>query len=129
MAPLPTGPESSTSLFAGSNLGIWNNSAEIEQSLLLLDYLAEPNTQIEWYGLTNQLPTAKAALADPVITDDPMGKVYADQLAESSLLPLSPKWDQIAQELLKALNGIALNGDDKTATLAALNTTVADLQK
>ncbi len=129
VAPLPKGPSSTTSLFAGSNLGVWNNSAEVQQSLLLLDYLADPATQIEWYKLTNQLPTAKAALADPGITDDPMGTVYAAQLADSSLLPLSPKWDQIAQELLKALNGIALNGDDKASTLTALNTTVAELQK
>src|SRR5258708_18826954 len=51
-------------LFAGSNMGVWAKSKHVGASLRLLDYLAQTNAQLNWFKSTNELPTAKAALAD-----------------------------------------------------------------
>jgi multiple sugar transport system substrate-binding protein len=119
---------SGTSLFAGSNMGVWAKSKHVAASLRLLDYLAQPSAQLSWYKSANELPTAKTALTDSTLTSDPLVKVYTDQLQDAKLLPLVPKWDKISQTLLDSLNSIALKGADETSTLATLNKTVSSLQ-
>ena len=120
--------QAGTSLFAGSNMGVWAKSKHVEASLRLLDWLAQPTTQLSWYRAANELPTAKSALINSQLTSDPMVKVYTTQLQDAKLLPLVPKWDKISQALLDSLNSIVLKGADETSTLAKLNQTVSSLQ-
>ena len=124
---LPT-DVTNTSLFAGSNMGIWYKSKHVDASLRLLDWLAQPTAQLNWYRSANELPTAKSALASSTLTSDPTVKIYTDQLQNAKLLPLVAKWDKISQALLDSLNSIVLKGADETSTLAKLNQTVASLQ-
>lgn len=120
--------QTGTSLFAGSNMGVWAKSKHVGASLRLLDYLAQTNTQVNWFKATNELPTAKSALADSTLTSDPMVKIYTTQLQDAQLLPLVPKWDKISQAMLDSLNSIVLKGSDQASTLAKLNATVSALQ-
>jgi multiple sugar transport system substrate-binding protein len=123
--PLPAG-EQNTSLLAGSNLGVWKSSDNTEGALELLDYLSASETQLEWFSLSSELPTSKDALADPAIASDPLGAVYAEQLAGARLLPLVPNWDgETGKALLDALNAIVLTGADREATLQTLFDTTA----
>jgi multiple sugar transport system substrate-binding protein len=127
VAPLPRN-QAGTSLFAGSNMGVWAKSKHVAASLRLLDYLGQSTAQVSWFKAANELPTAKAALGDSAVTGDPMVKVYSDQLQDAKLLPLVPKWDKISSAMLDALNSIVLKGNDEAATLAKLNSTVSSLQ-
>ena len=127
VAPLPRN-QAGTSLFAGSNMGVWAKSKHVAASLRLLDYLGQSSAQVSWFKAANELPTAKAALGDSAVTGDPMVKVYSDQLQDAKLLPLVPKWDKISSAMLDALNSIVLKGNDEAATLAKLNSTVSSLQ-
>jgi multiple sugar transport system substrate-binding protein len=120
--------QAGTSLFAGSNMGVWSKSKHVTASLQLLDYLGQSNAQVNWFKAVNELPTAKSALSNSTLTGDPMVKIYTNQLQDAKLLPIVPKWDKISQALLDSLNSIVLKGSDETATLAALNSTVASLQ-
>ena len=118
-APLPAGSDSSTSLFAGSNLGIWANTEKKDSSLELLDFLAQPETQLEWYSVSGELPSVKAALSDASLNEDPNVKVYTTQLDSAKVLPLVSNWDgMVGTELLTALNGIVLQGADRDSTLS-----------
>ena len=113
--------KTNTSLFAGSNLGVWHNTKRPNGSLKLLDFLSMPSTQLRWYAIDGSLPTVKAALANPKFTSDPLVKVYSQQLKNAKLLPLISNYDGgLGTDILKALNSIALNGADKASTLAAL---------
>lgn len=127
-APLPT-DSTNTSLFAGSTLGVWRNSTKVTAALKLFDFLAQPSTQVAWYKLDGDLPSNKTALSDPSLTSDPNFQVYAKQLQNSQLLPLVPAWDTISNDLLTAVNKIALTGANETSTLDQLDQTVAGLQK
>lgn len=120
---------SGTALFAGSNMGVWKGSDNVDGSLALLDYLATPSTQVAWFEATSQLPTNLEAGADPAVTADPNVAVYAEQLKDARLLPLIPTWDKIGAEILSSLNKIALEGADKEATLSALFETVQGLSQ
>ena len=125
--PLP-GDVTNTSLFAGSTLGIWHKSANVTAALKLFDYLSQASTQVQWYKLDGDLPSVKAALANPSLTSDPAFDIYARQLQNAKLLPLVPAWDQISTDMLTAVNKIVLTGASPTATLAQLNQQVASLQ-
>lgn len=122
---IPAGSDD-TSLLAGSNLAVWGKTKNQDAALQLLDYLAQPDVQVQWYELDGQLPTAKKALEDPALTDDPLVAVYTAQLAKSKLLPLVPNWDgETGKALLDALNSIVLTGADRADALQTLFDTTA----
>lgn len=121
------GNAAGTSLFAGSNVGVWSNTEHPEAALELISYLSAPSTQLAWFEQTNELPAVTGALDELKAGGDPTVAVYADQLADSRLLPLNPEWDAIGAEILNTLNAIALTGEDKDAALAALYQTVEDM--
>ncbi|MGN6762230.1 MAG: extracellular solute-binding protein [Leifsonia sp.] len=107
-----------TSLFGGSNLGIFTTSKHQNGSLKLLDFLSKSSTQLNWYTINGELPTVKAALNDSTFTSDPLVKVYTKQLADAKVLPIIPNWDGgVGTNLLKALNSIALTHSDPKSTL------------
>lgn len=111
-----------TSLFAGSNLGVWFNTDQQDDSLKLLEFLSKPATQVEWFKLNGELPTVKAALTDPALAADPLVEVYAAQLLDAKVLPMVPNWDGgVGADLLRALNTIVLTGADRASTLEGLN--------
>jgi len=128
VAPLPA-DSSSTALLAGSTVGVWKNSAHVDADMKLLDYLAQPATQLKWYTLDGDLPMAKAALSDPSLASDPNVLVYVKALQTAKLLPLVPAWDKISTKMLEAVNKIVLKGADPTTTLNQLDQDTADLQK
>lgn len=127
VAPIPAGT-SSTALLAGSTLGVWKNSKNVAADMKLLSYLEQPSTQVKWYALDGDLPSATAALADPSLANDPDGQVYVKALQTAKLLPLVPAWDKIQTDMLNDLNKIVLSGADENATLSQLNADVAGLQ-
>ncbi|MGN6503325.1 MAG: extracellular solute-binding protein [Pseudolysinimonas sp.] len=127
-SPLPAGDGGSISLFAGSNLGVWFNSDQKNTALDLLEYVSTPKAQLEWYGMTGELPTVSDALSDAELNSDPNVKVYTDQLATAKVLPLVSNWDgAVGAELLNALNAIALTGADRDSTLDAFYQKVSGL--
>lgn len=115
-----------TALFAGSNMAVWKATKNADAALQLLDFLDTPATQVQWFELNGDLPTAKAALSDAKVTADPLVSVYAEQLADAKILPLVPNWDgETGKALLDALNSVALTGVDKDAAIATLITATA----
>ena len=116
---IPAGVDGgATSLFAGSNLGVWFNTDQKTASLDLLEYLSSAEAQLSWYSINGELPALSAALEDPSLTSDKLVAVYTEQLANSKSLPLVANWDGgTGADLLAALNAIALTGADKDSTL------------
>jgi multiple sugar transport system substrate-binding protein len=116
---IPAGvPGEATSLFAGSNFGVWFNTDQTTASLDLLEFISSVDAQLSWYAINGELPALSAALEDGSLTTDPLVAVYTEQLASSKSLPLVPNWDGgTGAELLAALNAIALTGADKESTL------------
>lgn len=117
--------ENRTSLFAGSNLGVWHNTEHADEALQLLEYLSTPSTQLAWFDTTNELPTAIGAVEDPSLAADPLTSIYMEQLQESRPLPLEPWWDPVNGELLNTLNEVILTDAELDDGLARLDDWVA----
>lgn len=116
--------ENRTSLFAGSNLGVWHNTEHPAEALALLEYVSRPQVQLRWYETMGELPTVSEALADDSITTDPLADIYVQQLQQSRPLPLHPAWDAVNGELLNAINDVILNGVDLDTALEQLQARV-----
>lgn len=119
--------ETATSLFAGSNLGVWKGTDNLDGALQLLDFLTEPANQVAWFQATGELPAVTAAFDDPALADDPLVAVYAEQLADSKPLPVRTDWAEANQAVLDTLNAIALTGADKEQALTDLFKTVDEI--
>jgi multiple sugar transport system substrate-binding protein len=126
VSTVPT-KETGTSLFAGSNLGVWAGTGNLDASVQLLSFLADPETQVGWYESVGELPAVTAAFEEPALAEDPLVAVYAEQLADSRPLPVSTKWAEANQALLDTLNAIALTGADKEQALDQLQATVEEI--
>ena len=121
VAPLPAA-RTNTSLFAGSNIGVWAATRHKASALKLLDYLAQPATQARLFAMSGNLPTVKAAYDRPELRADPFVATYRQQLLDAKLLPQVENWDGGAgAALLKALNAIALHGANRERTLQQLS--------
>ncbi len=117
VSTLPT-EVTGTSLFAGSNLGVWKGSKHVDESLQLLSYLAKPDVQLDWFDRVNELPTQSDALTQLAAQGDDEVGVYVEQLADARTVPMVPGWDLIANEMASALTAIATTGADRDTTLA-----------
>ncbi|SJN43828.1 N-Acetyl-D-glucosamine ABC transport system, sugar-binding protein [Microbacterium esteraromaticum] len=121
VSAVPAGSDSATSVFAGSNLAVWHNTDQVEQSLDLVEYLSEPATQLEWFDINGELPANVDALADETLLANPLVQVYSEQLADARILPLVPNWDGgVGTDLLTALNSIVLTGADRDQAIQTL---------
>ncbi len=98
-APLPGYQEDEypgVSLAAGSSLIIFNNSEHKKEAWRLIEFLSQPDIQIEFYRLLNDLPAIKEAWNDPVLKDDPYMKAFYEQFFHVVATPKVPEWEQIA---------------------------------
>ena len=103
------GESSRTSFTGGGNLAVFNDSENRDASWKFVRWLSEPETQIEWYEISTDLPSTTAAFEDPQFADDPYLSVFAEQLADSKAPPAIPTWAQVSavidQELEKVTRG------------------------
>jgi multiple sugar transport system substrate-binding protein len=114
------GETSRTSFTGGGNLAVFNDSENRDASWKFVRWLSEPETQIEWYGISTDLPSTMAAFDDPQFAEDPYLSVFATQLEDSKAPPAIPTWAQVSavidQELEKVTRGDT-TVDDAIATI------------
>lgn len=103
------GDESRTSFTGGGNLAVFNDSENRDAAWKFVRWLSEPETQLEWYGISTDLPSVQSAFEDPTFADDPYLSVFAEQLADSKAPPAIATWAQVSavidQELEKVTKG------------------------
>jgi multiple sugar transport system substrate-binding protein len=96
-APLP-GPDKDTpgiSLAGGSSLVIFKNSKHKNEVWKFIEYLSEPETQIEFYKLLNDLPAVKKAWEDSLLMNDKYVQAFYKQFFNVVPTPKIPEWEHI----------------------------------
>ncbi|WLD92806.1 sugar ABC transporter substrate-binding protein [Alkalihalobacillus sp. AL-G] len=107
------------SAMGGSNFSIFESSENVEESLKFISFMNEVETQVEWYEISNTLPSRVKAWEDPVLQEDPMIATFGKQLETAKASPQIENWEVVAQELLAALERVTVGGADLEKELDA----------
>jgi multiple sugar transport system substrate-binding protein len=105
-APLP-GPVPGTpgaSIAGGASLVMFKRSRVKPLAWKMIEYLARPAVQLEFYRLTGNLPPRRSTWALPLegsasLAEDTHAKAFATQLENVRPAPAVPEWERIAQEM------------------------------
>jgi len=97
-APLPGLTDSipGYSLAGGSSLVISRNSNRKKEAWQLIEYLSDPEIQIDFYKLIYNLPAIKEAWQDPLMLNNPYMPAFYKQFQYVKATPKIPEWEQIA---------------------------------
>jgi multiple sugar transport system substrate-binding protein len=99
-APLP-GPDGGIglSLAGGSSLVMFSRSLHKAAVWSLIEYLSEPEQQLEFYRLTGDLPARVETWRDSSLAHNKYTLAFFRQLNHVRATPKVPEWEQIAQKV------------------------------
>jgi multiple sugar transport system substrate-binding protein len=103
-APMPGrhAGEPGVSLAGGSGLAIVASSQRKKEAWALVEYLSEPERQVEFYGASGDLPARRSAWDLGALRDDPRTATFWTQLQHVVAPPKIPEWERIATAVGKA---------------------------
>jgi multiple sugar transport system substrate-binding protein len=114
------GADSRTSFTGGGNLAVFNDTDNRDASWKFVRWLSQPETQIEWYGISTDLPSVQSAFEDPIFADDPYLSVFAEQLGDSKAPPAIPTWAQVSAVIDQQLEAVTRGQTTAEEALASL---------
>ena len=114
------GADSRTSFTGGGNLAVFNDTDNRDASWKFVRWLSQPETQIEWYGISTDLPSVQSAFEDPIFADDPYLSVFAEQLGDSKAPPAIPTWAQVSAVIDQQLEAVTRGETTAEEALASL---------
>ena len=122
-APMPA-PEPGTlgiSIAGGASVALSRSARDADAAWQLIEYLAQPATQIEFYRRTGDLPARRAAWDDRELADNRYTRAFRVQLQSLRPPPKVPEWERIAAKLTDYADA-AVRGDmTPEEALAALD--------
>ncbi len=98
-----------TSFVGGGDLAVFADSDNKESAWKLVRWLADPQTQQDFYDEIGDLPAVSAAWDTGELAEDPQLSVFGDQLDNALAPPAVPTWEEVAtvidSEVEKATKG------------------------
>jgi multiple sugar transport system substrate-binding protein len=132
-APLPAPPAGSApsaaaypglSLAGGASLVLSRSSRRQEASLALMEFLLEPERQVEFHRLTGDLPSRRSAWESPELAGDEHARAFREQLEQVAATPKIPEWERIADKVAHYAEKAVRGEVAPDAALAALDADV-----
>jgi arabinogalactan oligomer/maltooligosaccharide transport system substrate-binding protein len=106
--------------------------AKLEAAKGFINFVTNDANQVKMIAELNRLPALKAALNDPLITDDPILKGSADQMVVGTPMPtvseMRCNWDAMKPEMQAVLADTETPADAAPAMQSAAETCVANLE-
>lgn len=119
-AVLPEGPENNLSNTGGANLAIWNSTENVDNAVLLLEFMSKPENQLQFLETSSSLPANMEAWEDEALSNE-LITTFGEQLENSEHMPLLPEWEQIAQSFLTYWEQITVGGADVAEQMETFN--------
>lgn len=121
-APLP-GPDGNigVSLAGGSGLVMFRNSKHKEKVWKLIEYLSEPDVQLQFYHIATDMPSRIEAWRDSSLASNTYARAFYVQLNHVVATPKIPEWEQIAQKVREYAELVSMNRLTVEAATAALD--------
>lgn len=122
-AVIPAGPaDNNASYIGGAHLGVFAEAENPDAAWKLVRWLADAQTQQEFFDLTGTLPATQAAWDHGPLQEDERITVLSEQLQSTVASPTVPSWEQmsafIETEAEKVANGTTTAADAAAAIAA-----------
>ncbi len=119
-APIPASANFN-SIAGGSSLVIFKNSKQPEAAWKLIEFLSQPEIQVEFFKLTLDLPAVKAAWEAEVIRSDREMAAFYTQLEHVVPTPKIAEWEQVAVKIQEHLEKVIFGRVDLEKAVINLN--------
>jgi multiple sugar transport system substrate-binding protein len=119
-APIP-GRANFNSIAGGSSLVIFKNSKRAAASWQLIEFLSQPEIQIEFFKLTLDLPAVKSAWQADIIRQDREMAAFYTQLEHVVPTPKIAEWEQVAVKIQEHLEQVIFGRVSLEKAVANLN--------
>ncbi|TDD72561.1 extracellular solute-binding protein [Jiangella aurantiaca] len=128
VARIPAAPGgTSTSFAAGANLVVFDNAENADAAWKVIQWLSQPEVQVEWFRTVNDLPAQQAAWEDSALTQDPKVSVFGEQLENVKTPPALTAWPEVSAAADTQLEQVVRGGKDPATALAELQATADSL--
>lgn len=115
--------KSATSFVGGSNLVVFEDSENQDEAWKFIQWLSEPEVQVEWFKVATDLPSVESAWKDPALADDPHLSVIGEQLKSGNSPPQVTTWTQVSAAADTVLEQIVKAGADPAEAMNELQGT------
>ncbi len=119
--------ENNLSVMGGANLSIFHNSDKVDESLTFISFLNDVDTQIEWFGIANSLPSRMDAWDSPELQATEQLTVIGDQMLNTKASPQITQWDSLHNEIVRMVEKIVVGGADFDEELEAFRVKVDEM--
>lgn len=110
--------EQYASEMGGAHLAVFHNSDKVDQALDFINWMADPDTQVEWFKHFSELPANVNAWDNPVLADDPLIATFGEQLEVAKAVPLIPEYEKMTNDLADAMEEMYRGGASWDEVLA-----------
>lgn len=119
LAPLPAGAEQA-SFIGGANLAVFKDAENRDAAWKFVEWLSQPEVQVEWFKTVTDLPSVASAWDDPSIADDPYLVTFGEQLETAVAPPSIPTWEEVASVMDTELERLCKSGADPQEVATAI---------
>lgn len=121
-SPLP-GPDGGigVSLAGGSGLVMFKTSKHKDKVWKVIEYLSEPEVQLQFYRIATDMPARIEAWNDSSLANNRYARAFFTQLNHVVATPKIPEWEQIAQKVREYAELVSMNRLTVEAATAALD--------
>jgi len=109
--------KTSSSFVGGSNFVVFKDSQNRDSAWKFVQFLAKPETQVQWWQSSTDLPSVASAWDDQTLKGDEKLAVFGEQLKTAQAPPPFPTWEQVIATFDSAMEKIAKTGADPAAQL------------
>ncbi|MGV8844882.1 sugar ABC transporter substrate-binding protein [Tessaracoccus sp.] len=109
--------EKSASFVGGSNLGVFKSTDNRDAAWKLVDFLTTDTTQVEWFGMSTDLPSVKSAWDNDALKGNEKLAKFGTQLETAFAPPPVQTWEQVSASLDAQVEKVTKTGTDPAEAL------------
>jgi multiple sugar transport system substrate-binding protein len=112
--------QSATSFVGGSDLAVFTDTDNRDGAWKFVSWLSQPEVQVRWYEMVNDLPAVSAAWDDPALASDPVLATFGEQLEDAKSPPAIATWEQVAAAIDTELEKLCKADADPAGVASAM---------
>lgn len=101
--------ETSSSFLGGANLGVFQGSENRDAAWKLVQHLSTPEVQVEWFGISTDLPALQSSWEDETVSANEKFEVFRTQLDTAQAPPTVATWEQVAAKFDAQIEEVCKN--------------------